>query len=207
MDQAEIRPEGETRPDLPRRPTLTTTMTTDPNSQNNARAEDGASPIEAQRPAMVPFRVIGVGNAGVNVVGQMIAAGLDPAACAVVNVEPSSVAASPASRKVVLESSLLRGLGTGGDPERGRAIAKENAAALQALCDGVGVAFVVAGMGGGTGTGIAPELVRQAKTAGAMVLAFGILPFECEGSLRNQMALEGCHELRAVADLLVSLPN
>ena len=40
-----------------------------------------------------------------------------------------------------------------------------------------------------------------------MVIAFGILPFECEGSLRNQMALEGCHELRATADLLVSLPN
>jgi len=157
--------------------------------------------------AMVPFRVFGVGNAGLNVVAQMIAAGLDPEVCAVVNVDAASVALSQASRKLVLESGLMRGLGTGGDPERGRTIARECAATLHEACVGVGVVFIIAGLGGGTGTGVAPELARTAKTAGSKVLAFGILPFECEGSLRNQIALEGCHELRATADLLASLPN
>jgi cell division protein FtsZ len=161
----------------------------------------------ASVPAAIPFRVFGVGNAGVNVVGQMIASGLDPAVCAVANVEASSVALSPAARKLVLESSLLRGLGTGGDPERGRAIAKECATALREACDGVRVVFIIAGLGGGTGTWVAPELARLAKAAGSKVLAFGILPFECEGSLRNQIALEGLHELRATADLMTSLPN
>ena len=160
-----------------------------------------------QPPATIPFRVFGVGNAGANVVEQAIAAGLQASSCAVLNVDAASLAACSADSKLTLESSLLRGLGTGGDPERGRAIAKENSAKLQEMCEGVSVVFVIAGLGGGTGTGVAPELVRCAKAAGAMVIAFGILPFECEGSLRNQMALEGCHELRATADLLVSLPN
>ena len=164
-------------------------------------------PLGPQPSTAIPFRVFGVGNAGVNIVEQMISAGLPASSCVALNVDAASLASCSAANKLTLESSLLRGLGTGGDPERGRAIAKEYSAKLQELCEGVGVAFVIAGLGGGTGTGVAPELVRCAKAAGAMVIAFGILPFECEGSLRNQLALEGCHELRATADLLVSLPN
>jgi len=166
-----------------------------------------SSPPDPQPPTRVAFRVFGVGNAGVNVVEQMIVAGLPASCCVALNADAASLASCSAADKLTLESSLLRGLGTGGDPERGRTIAREHSAKLQEFCEGVGVAFVVAGLGGGTGTGVTPELVRCAKAAGSMVIAFGILPFECEGSLRNQMALEGCHELRATADLLVSLPN
>jgi cell division protein FtsZ len=182
-------------------------MTTDSSSPNGPWPADGPSPLAPAASTRVPYRVYGAGNAGVNIVEQMIATGLPASSCVVVNMDAASLASCPAATKISLESSLLRGLGTGGDPERGRAIARENSARLQEACEGVSVAFVIAGLGGGTGTGVAPELVRSAKAAGAMVIAFGILPFECEGSLRNQMALEGCHELRATADLLISLPN
>ncbi len=91
---------------------------------------------------------------------------------AAVNTDAASLAASSATVKVQLETKLLRGLGTGGDPERGRAIAEEQFATLKTACEGADVVFVVAGLGGGAGSGISPVLARAARESGALVLAF-----------------------------------
>src|SRR5258706_6438861 len=126
---------------------------------------------EAQKKTQ-SLKLVGVGGAGVNVVEQLIAGGLADVAFAAVNTDAHSLAASTAAEKVHLESKVLRGLGTGGDPERGRALAEEQLPRLKALCEGVEVMFIVAGLGGGAGTGIAPVLARAAKEAGALVFAF-----------------------------------
>ena len=120
---------------------------------------------------------------------------------------PQSLAASSASEKVHLETQLLRGLGTGGDPDRGRALAEEQLPKLKSLCEGADVVFILAGLGGGAGTGISPVLARAAKEAGALVLGFVTTPFECEGSRRQRLAQHGLAELKSAADGVISLPN
>ena len=78
---------------------------------------------------------------------------------------------------------------------------------MKCLCQGVDVVFVIAGLGGGSGTGISPVLAKIAKSAGALVLAFVTTPFDCEGTRRGVLAREGIDELREAADGLICLPN
>jgi cell division protein FtsZ len=148
-----------------------------------------------------------VGNAGVNIVEQLISTGLDGIGFVAVNTDGHSLAASSAAEKVHLETKVLRGLGTAGDPERGRAMAEEQLPRLKALCEGARVVFIIGGLGGGAGTGIAPVLARAAKEAGALTMAFVVLPFDCEGSLRAGTARGGLERLREAADMVFCLPN
>jgi len=115
--------------------------------------------------------------------------------------------ASSASEKVHLETKLLRGLGTGGDPDRGRAAAEEQAPRLKALCEGADVVFIVAGLGGGAGTGVSPVLAKAAHEAGALVLGFVTTPFACEGKRRQNLGQQGLEALKAAADGVICLPN
>ena len=162
--------------------------------------------VETQKSAL-SVRIFGVGGAGINVVERMIHAGMDASAFVAVNTDGASLAGSSAGEKVHLESSRLRGLGTGGDPERGRALAEESGSKLKSLCEEAKAVFIVAGLGGGAGTGISPVLARTAKDAGALVLAFVVTPFDCEGSRRQDLAREGLEELAAAADGVIRLPN
>jgi cell division protein FtsZ len=109
--------------------------------------------------------------------------------------------------KVVLGAKSTRGLGSGGDPERGRAAAEEEIEQLRDLCTGADVVFVVAGLGGGTGTGAGPVVARVAKEAGALVLGVVVLPFDCEGTRRQRQAQLGLQELKEAADGVICLPN
>ena len=102
---------------------------------------------------------------------------------------------------------MLRGLGTGGDPERGRELAEGTIDRLKAACAGADVIFIVAGLGGGAGTGISPVLARAARESGALVLAFVTLPFDCEGNRRQRQAQQGLDQLRNAADGVICLPN
>jgi cell division protein FtsZ len=123
------------------------------------------------------------------------------------NTDAQSLAASSATEKVHLETQPLRGLGTGGDPDRGRALAEEQLPKLKSLCEGANVVFILAGLGGGAGTGISPVLAGAAKEAGALVLGFVTTPFDCEGGRRQRLAQYGLAELKAAADGVISLPN
>ena len=161
----------------------------------------GLEPVTA--PAV---KIIGIGSAGVAMVDALNGPEFAGAEMAAVNTDAASLAASSATVKIQLETRLLRGLGTGGDPERGRAIAEEHFATLKTACAGAEVVFVVTGLGGGAGSGISPVLARAAKESGALVLAFATLPFLCEGNRRQQQALAGLDQLRAVADGVICLP-
>jgi cell division protein FtsZ len=152
-------------------------------------------------------KVFGIGNAGAGVLELIIQGGMPGAGFVAVNTDPQSLAASTAPEQVNLETKLLRGLGTGGDPERGRTVAEEQLPRLKALCAGADVIFVLAGLGGGAGTGITPVLARAAKESGALVLAFVTLPFACEGARRQRLAQQGLAELKAAADGVVCLPD
>ncbi|MBI3849035.1 MAG: cell division protein FtsZ [Verrucomicrobia bacterium] len=162
---------------------------------------------EAKSRKNISIKVFGVGGAGGNMVEQMIKSGFSEVSFAVFNTDAESLENSSATQKLRLESKLLRGLGTGGDPDLGRAAAEEHLPELKALCEKTDVVFIVAGLGGGTATGAAPVAAKVAKEAGALVLGFVTLPFDCEGVRRQRQAQEGLEQLKAAADGVICLPN
>ena len=155
----------------------------------------------------ISVKVIGVGGAGIKVMELVRNDDLPGTGFAAVNTDAQSLAACSALEKVHLETQLLRGLGTGGDPDLGRALAEEQLPKLKSLCGGTDVVFILAGLGGGAGTGICPVLARVAKEAGALVLGFVTTPFDCEGSRRQLLAQQGLAEFKSAADGVISLPN
>jgi cell division protein FtsZ len=152
------------------------------------------------------IRCIGVGNAGIAMLDRIAARAL-PATCIAVNTDEASLAVSTASEKLNLEPKALRGMGTGGDPERGRELAEEHFGRLKSLCEDAQVVFLLAGMGGGVGSGAAPVIARAAKECGALVIAFVALPFEFEGARRQRQAERAQDRLREFADGVVGWPN
>ena len=152
-------------------------------------------------------KIIGVGNAGDALLGALATREFAAAQFIAVNTDAAALAASVATVKINLENKLLRGLGTGGDPERGQALAEEQFSTLKSACEGAKVVFILAGLGGGAGSGIAPVLAKAAREAGALVLAFVTLPFDCEGNRREAQAQIALRQLKAAADGVICLPS
>lgn len=158
-------------------------------------------------PGAPVIKIIGVGSGGVSLLENLNGGDFTGAALVAVNTDGPSLAASSALLKIHLETRLLRGLGTGGDADRGRAIAEEHYATLKAACEGANVVLLVAGLGGGAGSGITPLVARAARETGALVLAFVTLPFDCEGNRRQEQARQSLEQLRLEADGVICLPN
>ena len=153
------------------------------------------------------LKVFGVGGAGCNALADIARAGLEGVEFLAMNTDAAALARCPVANKLSLGAKLTRGLGAGGDPARGRAAAEEDKEKLRALCEGADVLFVVAGLGGGTGTGAAPVLAQIARECGALVLGLVVLPFDWEGARRQRQAERGLAQLQAAADAVVCLPN
>lgn len=152
-------------------------------------------------------KIFGVGNAGDALLGALVTAEFAGAEFAAINTDAAALAASSATVKIHLENKLFRGLGSGGDPERGRALAEEQFSTLKSACAGANVIFILAGLGGGAGSGISPVLAKAAREAGALVLAFVTLPFDCEGNRRETQAQAGLEQLKSAADGVICLPS
>ena len=152
-------------------------------------------------------KIFGVGNAGDALLGALATREFAAAQFIAVNTDAAALAASSATVKINLENKLLRGLGTGGDPERGQALAEEHFSTLKSACEGAKVIFILAGLGGGAGSGIAPVLAKAAREAGALVLAFVTLPFDCEGNRREAQAQTALGQLKSAADGVICLPS
>jgi cell division protein FtsZ len=170
----------------------------------------GAPAEEADAAALrkiISIKVCGVGGAGCNAAGYIAQSKFDSVDFLVLNTDAQALAASPLPNKWVLGQKRTRGLGTGGDPELGRAAAEDDAARLASFCTGADILFILAGLGGGTGTGAAPVLARVARESGALVLALAALPFDFEGGRRQRQAYTGLQQLKASADAVICLPN
>lgn len=179
------------------------------NENSTAPAESSSSLIGVSEEAAGTrcVKIFGVGGAGVLLGDALDRGEFCGAHFAAIDTEAQSLAASSAAVKIRLETKLLRGLGTGGDPDRGQALAEEQFPTLKTACADADVVLIVAGLGGGAGSGVSPVLARAAKEAGALVLAFVTLPFSCEGNRRSQQALQSMERLKPVADGVICLPN
>jgi cell division protein FtsZ len=161
-------------------------------------------PPAAGQPAV---KIFGVGNAGVAMLDTVRTPEFAAANFIALNTDAASLAASAAPVKFHLENKLFHGLGSGGDADRGRVLAEEQFATLKSACEGASVVFILAGLGGGAGSGISPVLARAAREAGALVLAFVTLPFDCEGNRRAAQAQQSLDQLKAAADGVICLPS
>jgi cell division protein FtsZ len=153
------------------------------------------------------IKVLGVGGAGCNAVNHIARVPVDGVEFFALNTDAAALGQLTLANRIVLGEKLTRGMGAGGDPERGAAAAEEDAAKLRELCAGTDIVFIAAGMGGGTGTGASPVIARIAKEAGALVLGMLVLPFEWEGGRRLRQANMGLHEMKGAADGVICLPN
>ena len=159
------------------------------------------------RESALAIKVIGVGGAGGNAVSHLAAQQFPGVAFATVNTDAAALRQAAVGTRLSIGSRTMRGLGAGGDPARGRSAAEEDAEAIRALVADANIVFIVAGLGGGTGTGASPVVARIAKECGALVLAIVMTPFECEGGRRTRQAHLGLQELKSAADGVICLPN
>ena len=173
---------------------------------------ESETPLEtpiASQPLKSTFciKVFGVGGAGCNAVAYLAREPIAGVSFVAVNTDEAALAQCPVAEGVVLGRQCTRGLGAGGDPERGKAAAEEDAATIRRLCQGANLVFVVAGMGGGTGTGASPVIARVARELDALVLGLVFTPFEFEGARRQRQAQVGLSELKKAVDGVICLPN
>ena len=151
--------------------------------------------------------VFGVGGAGGNAVNNMIESRLDGVEFVVANTDAQALLQNAAQRRIQMGTALTMGLGAGSQPQIGAAAAEE---ALQEIVDhlaGSHMAFITAGMGGGTGTGAAPVIARAAKEQGILTVGVVTKPFHFEGARRQATAERGIEDLARYVDTLIVIPN
>src|SRR5262245_45679396 len=151
--------------------------------------------------------VIGVGGASGDVVNNIISARLANVKFVVANTDMQALASSRAELRIQLGVHLTEGLGAGSDPEIGEAAAEEAADEIRAALADTHMVFIAAGMGGGTGTGAAYVVAREARDCGVLSIAVVTKPFQFEGAKRLRNAEAGIAELRKYADTLLVIPN
>lgn len=168
-------------------------------------------PINIKAPDITELKprlmVFGCGGAGGNAVNNMISSGLQGVDFIVANTDAQALQASRASRVVQLGVAVTEGLGAGSQPEVGRAAAEESLDEIRDHLSGFHMAFITAGMGGGTGTGAAPVVARAAKEMGILTVGVVTKPFQFEGVRRMKTADAGITELQKHVDTLIVIPN
>src|SRR5688572_10809078 len=151
--------------------------------------------------------VFGVGGAGCNAVNNMIEAGLQGVEFVVANTDAQALTMTKADRLIQMGVAVTQGLGAGSQPEIGRAAAEETIDEINDHLSGAHMAFITAGMGGGTGTGAAPIVARAARESGILTVGVVTKPFQFEGQRRMRIADAGILELQKHVDTLIIIPN
>lgn len=155
----------------------------------------------------VTIAIVGCGGGGSNTINRLSQAGIYGAELVAANSDAKHLLHVHAPHKVLLGRQTTKGLGAGAIPEVGERAAREAEDELTAYIKGVNIAFVTAGLGGGTGTGTAPLVARLAREHGALVIGVVTLPFKAEGKLRMENAVRGLERLRANCDTTAVIAN
>lgn len=154
------------------------------------------------------IKVIGVGGGGGNAVASMINSGtIKGVDFVVVNTDAQVLLTNPAPTKIQIGENLTKGLGSGGDPEKGKQAAEESAKKIEEKIIDADMIFIAAGMGGGTGTGASSVIAEIAKKAGVLTVGVVTKPFSFEGTSRSVVAEDGIATLKEKVDALIVIPN
>jgi cell division protein FtsZ len=153
------------------------------------------------------IKVLGLGGCGNNVINFMIRSRMTGVEFIAANTDSKGLSSSIADKRILLGSDLTKGLGSGANPEIGREATLETMREIRAALQGSDILFIVAGMGGGTGTGGAPVIAKISKELGIPTLAIITTPFYFEGDERLRQAEIGIEALRKETNVLIFIPN
>jgi len=154
------------------------------------------------------IKVIGIGGGGSNAVNHMYSQNIEGVNFIICNTDAQAIALSDVPNKVQLGPHLTQGLGAGANPEIGRQATEESLEELKSMLEvNTKMAFVTAGMGGGTGTGGAPIISKICKDLGILTVGIVTTPFAYEGRKRQLQAEEGIKNLKNYVDTLLVISN
>ena len=186
-----------------------------PDNNNNMEGLKPSSLTESAKPSILDFgqpdkeqsiiKVIGVGGGGGNAVNHMYREGIHDVSFVLCNTDAQALNDSPVPEHLQLGAE---GLGAGNRPERARQAAMESIDQIRAMLnDGTKMAFITAGMGGGTGTGAAPVIAQVSKEMGILTVGIVTIPFRFEGPKKIDQALDGVEEMAKHVDALLVINN
>ena len=158
-------------------------------------------PSEVESTASI--KVIGVGGAGGSAIDRMKEVGLTGVELVAINTDAQALHHSNADTKV----HIGRGLGAGGDPEKGREAAEESRELIGKALEGADMAFITLGAGGGTGSGAGPIVAEEAKARDILTVGVATKPFTFEGAKRRENAEAAISNLAKNVDALITIPN
>lgn len=154
------------------------------------------------------IKVIGIGGGGSNAVNHMFSQNIEGVNFIICNTDAQSIAQSQVPNKIQLGPHLTQGLGAGANPEIGKQATEESMEEVRRILEvNTKMAFITAGMGGGTGTGGAPIVSAICKDLGILTVGIVTTPFSYEGKKRQQQAEAGIDELKKYVDTLLVISN
>lgn len=154
------------------------------------------------------IKVIGVGGGGSNAVNHMFSQSIDGVNFIICNTDAQAIALSDVPNKIQLGPHLTQGLGAGANPEIGKQATEESLEEIKRILEvNTKMAFITAGMGGGTGTGGAPIIAKICKDLGVLTVGIVTTPFSYEGRKRQLQAEEGIQQLKQNVDTLLVISN
>lgn len=174
------------------------------NPQSHARRKRAAAKSTSVHECRI--KVLGIGCAGNLTVGRLSEKGLKGSECVAINTDLHDLDLVRNSKKVLIGEDVTRGLSAQGNPRIGRDAAEHSKVNLESLLEDTDVAFVVAGLGGGTGSGAAPLIADIARRKGAVVVGVVTTPMRTE-SHRTEIATRSLKELTSVCDTIVLIDS
>jgi len=153
------------------------------------------------------IKVVGVGGSGGNAISRMMKCKIKGVELIAVNADAQDLQKTRAHRKVRIGKNLTKGLGTGMNPEVGRAAAEEQRAEIEEFLKGSDMIFITCGFGGGCGSGASSVVAEIAKNLGALTIAVVTKPFSFEGIQRMEVAKDNLRKLKGKVDTLITISN
>ncbi len=151
--------------------------------------------------------IVGVGGAGNHIITRLSENDLlDDVQTLGIDTNVQNLHNTTCDTKLAIGKQVCKGLGAGKDPKLGKAAANESITAIRDHIS-ADIAFLIVGLGGGTGTGAAPIISRIAKNKGILTICISTLPFEVEGKRRMDFALAALEEIMTVTDAIIVIPN
>jgi cell division protein FtsZ len=153
------------------------------------------------------IKIVGCGGAGCNTINRIVEEGIVGADIYALNTDAQHLLTIHSPHKILIGKRATRGLGAGSIPQIGEEAVREVEDEIRQSLAGSDIVFVTCGLGGGTGTGSAPEVARVAKEIGALTIAIVTQPFSAEGVVRMQNAEYGLDKLQEYTDTVIVIPN
>ncbi len=178
-----------------------------PDSLTLERGPESRFAFDGEAQEVAKIAVVGVGGGGGNAINNMVMQGINGVDFVAINTDSQALKGNLAFHKIQAGRNMTKGLGTGARPSVGAEALQQDRDVVESVLDGFDMAFITAGMGGGTGTGGAPVVANVARSLGILTVGIVTKPFECEGRHRMKMAVEGINRLREYVDTLIVIPN